>query len=101
VDVWANKFKSNPGPQHKSYNIVKKWEEYLPKKRGLFTKKERMTMTEECMNISKPMPAPGKYPTNKYGDMKFWQRINGNYKSKDNPVFFTDAAKKAAKKVPA
>lgn len=46
----------------------------------------------------KTIPAPGKYEP-KIGEKKV--RIIGNYKQSDNPVFFTDAAKKAAKQVPA
>ena len=78
TDDHAKLYVSNPGPAHKTINIVKEWKEYLPPKRGIFLKNKRTTFTEECIRVSKLIPAPSKYPTCKFGDPQ--HRIIGNYK---------------------
>ena len=60
---------NSTGPVHKSYSFIKDWTETLPKQTGIFLKKRRHTFTEEAIDISKKLPAPSKYPSQKFGDL--------------------------------
>ena len=85
TDLHSSLYKVNPGPSHKTYDIVWDWRKTsmwrtgaFDKHSGPFLKKPKSTFTEEVMAISKKLPAPNKYLTTNYGHMK--TRTLGNYR---------------------
>jgi hypothetical protein len=67
TEIHSSLYKSNPGPNGKYAVDGADWLTTFQKHRGPFLKKPRNTFTEDIMKFYKPLPAPSKYNTEKYG----------------------------------
>jgi hypothetical protein len=67
TEINSNLYKSNPGPNGKYAVDGADWLKTFQKHRGPFLKKPRDTFTADVMKFYKPMPAPSKYHSERYG----------------------------------